>query len=998
MGQDIHGDRNAVAPGNSGVGSGLKSFSEGERMDLEGARSSILWHFESLLLYPSVKSPQEDLLVSLSGSSDPLKEELEDTLAAIAHVNAADVHRGVLALDGLLGGSVFLPEEGSLKASRGAKGDATQGGNEWLFRHFTEKITKHISKDLDGLEELHVLSALVLCLNIFARVNWLGPPLSVCLEADKCLSEKYARVAKDEEIDPDKLDTLEPNTSISAYGLDLLSKEFAERCILGSPDLKLTNLPDDHPLKGLIKAVIDDLAIDGEVVYSGVHGATYFYTAVILLSTLAREGKRLKSLGIWRSRIAFVWQKIIEDSVHNPCPTLFNASVLGLVEALKRSKVINEDFTINTCDAIIGENVQSDVLQKKENMDGLAPLIISENVVLKCSVTPNVAPHLLLELVQRLPFYNLSRLHDKISNLISKITGFEFEFTGELGIRRKYQQRQLPQLIVKTSSGAKNVPSEHSLQDVAPSNIQLNSLYDDNDILEAPKLENEQVQTLSPFEQVFLLSNGFNRFLTIPEGDELALQYIGAIVTKCLSSSDSKWLITSLALWLRCKTEYNRNKTVERATFQLHSLSENYLEPSPATGSRLEYFWLTNYPSCWDIKREIARRMCNIGSFLTAFEIYKQLHMWEDAIQCLIIADRKEDAKRLVKEQLEQNPTPQLYCFLGDVERNMKHYETAWKISGNRCARAQRSLGVMHFQSGDHQSAIKSLELALAINPMRESSQFLLGCCFLKTENLQGAINAFSRVVALNPESSDAWANMSTAHMNLKSMTSARLCIDQAIKHNPTKWQLWDILLRISVSSREVQSVCNCITKLLDLGKKSIIEPWMVAFLVEYDQKVQRDSTKRSIEATLKHVTTEITDSGEIWEIYCKYLSFNKNYETALEVTFKEYRSIESEIVSKLAVKKNDAESQREHDVSQLKRLTNCLGSMVTLLKRASLETRRKKRGDVISTLEAIKARVDARTPEVHQEFLKEINALIETAEVEDVICVYEDEVVNGAT
>ena len=58
-----------------------------------------------------------------------------------------------------------------------------------------------------------------------------------------------------------------------------------------------------------------------------------------------------------------------------------------------------------------------------------------------------------------------------------------------------------------------------------------------------------------------------------------------------------------------------------------------------------------------------------------------------------------QKAEKLVLQLLEENPkSPKLYCILGDLQREPKHYETSWAISGGRYARAMRSLGAYYFK------------------------------------------------------------------------------------------------------------------------------------------------------------------------------------------------------------------------------------------------------------------------------------------------------------
>jgi hypothetical protein len=50
-------------------------------------------------------------------------------------------------------------------------------------------------------------------------------------------------------------------------------------------------------------------------------------------------------------------------------------------------------------------------------------------------------------------------------------------------------------------------------------------------------------------------------------------------------------------------------------------------------------------------------------------------------------------AEELIMARLEVEPTANLYCSLGDVKRDVKHYHTAWEFSKQRSARAMRSVG-----------------------------------------------------------------------------------------------------------------------------------------------------------------------------------------------------------------------------------------------------------------------------------------------------------------
>jgi hypothetical protein len=50
-------------------------------------------------------------------------------------------------------------------------------------------------------------------------------------------------------------------------------------------------------------------------------------------------------------------------------------------------------------------------------------------------------------------------------------------------------------------------------------------------------------------------------------------------------------------------------------------------------------------------------------------------------------------AEEVVQTQLKTNPTPLMWCILGDLTGDESAYEKAWELSKHHFARAQRALG-----------------------------------------------------------------------------------------------------------------------------------------------------------------------------------------------------------------------------------------------------------------------------------------------------------------
>lgn len=83
----------------------------------------------------------------------------------------------------------------------------------------------------------------------------------------------------------------------------------------------------------------------------------------------------------------------------------------------------------------------------------------------------------------------------------------------------------------------------------------------------------------------------------------------------------------------------------------------------------------------------------------SALEIFQRLALWEDAVLCYQMMEEYQKAEKLVLKLLEETPnSPKLHCILGDLQREPKHYEMAWALSGCRYARSMRSLGAYYFK------------------------------------------------------------------------------------------------------------------------------------------------------------------------------------------------------------------------------------------------------------------------------------------------------------
>merc|ERR1719411_1434378 len=111
----------------------------------------------------------------------------------------------------------------------------------------------------------------------------------------------------------------------------------------------------------------------------------------------------------------------------------------------------------------------------------------------------------------------------------------------------------------------------------------------------------------------------------------------------------ANWLSFSCGLWYRCRAEHHRNKTRERAAFQLQALVDQFKDARPSAAHRLLLVHGAGYPARFHLQREMGTRMMRMGMVSTAHEQFKKLRMWDEAIDCLMVAQRNVEALDLIK-------------------------------------------------------------------------------------------------------------------------------------------------------------------------------------------------------------------------------------------------------------------------------------------------------------------------------------------------------------
>mmetsp|Transcript_44297 Transcript_44297/g.80262 ORF Transcript_44297/g.80262 Transcript_44297/m.80262 type:complete len:965 (+) Transcript_44297:34-2928(+) len=747
--------------------------------------------------------------------------------------------------------------------------------------------------------------------------------------------------------------------------------------------------------------IMEALQSDGEMPYELISCPGYLWLAALLLGILQGGGADSAAAGqalpVWRARAAFSWQLSIAEASERgfaQCPSLFKISVVDLVGSSAADPGPLAGDTLLGAEALAAVQAATapmlhtwkrarDRPSAEELIKGSAeatsavftpPPRISSGPGL-AQASPAIRAALMVELANRLCWYNRLKAWDLVNEAACKTLSFEYEVTGVMGIKRQYQTVAFAQLMVKAKSGLREValpeePDAETSGKAVPEELSLLGVDDMTDILERPNLdmsieEEERDQLERPLtgaEQLVLLARCHNIWASSNPNDELILQEVNALAQRVLAKGEvpqgiaegnevlgadegavggniltANWLTFSCGLWYRCKAEHHRNKTRERASFQLQSLVEQFEDKNPSAAHRLRMVHSIGYPARFHLQHEMGTRMMRMGMVSTAHEQFKKLRMWPEAVDCLMVAERNVEATDMVKDLIEQGPTPRLWCCLGDLEKDPKHFEKAWEMSNKRYARAQRSLGSYWFGKKDLAKAVEAYQKALEINPMFPGTWFTMGVGNMQLERWDAAVLAFTRCLAIENDNSQGWANLAAVHMHEERTREARTCMIEACKQSRENWRMWESFLGICMKLRDVQGVIQAMRRLIDLGQVGRVQERVLGMCTAavindmdglFDGK-SGGSHLRMLMDFFKFATETTTSRPCLWMFYADLQEASCNHADALESRFKMCRATQARIWD---------EVDPETFISYLKDFLDCLVCVDEALTNASSE------------------------------------------------------------
>lgn len=536
---------------------------------------------------------------------------------------------------------------------------------------------------------------------------------------------------------------------------------------------------DDEDLHA---ATIPLLALGGEPAYHLAQYPTLLLFAVRLLQSLRSVNADLETLPLWELRASRVHQSILDEPVGFP------------------------EYLVPAVQSLLSDS---------------SPLHLSPDLRATVVIELGLAYHLTgQDKTAGTQFLQAAREH-----------GLDYELTGAMGKKTKFQVKDLSQLVLlarsrseldENAAGEEKQVDPETTEGEPATNMPETLALNDDTLLEQTEFTSSSVSTapgqslpsrlaslnpaeqpaLDPLDQCLLIDMCLAQHNTTPENGLTASQmapYLARVITH-----PRNWSVHTTALLLRARLEAKRSRTVERSALQLQALIDQMPTADSEASERLKYFYQLPLPSKWEMERELAQRFLSLGVVRSALEIFTRLEMWEEAVRCYANMERGDLAVEIVHELLEGKKAEmdivtarfkaeasvnnvgttapstrisrldkareaKLWCVLGDLvpEKAEEYYEKAWEVSGGTSSRSQRSLGGIYLTKENFAAAIPKFQAALKINPLYARTWFSLGCCFVREERWNEAREAFSRNVSIEEEDAEAWNNLAAVYLRM---------------------------------------------------------------------------------------------------------------------------------------------------------------------------------------------------------------------------------------
>ena len=513
-------------------------------------------------------------------------------------------------------------------------------------------------------------------------------------------------------------------------------------------------------------------------------------------------------------------------------------------------------------------------------------------------------------------YYKYKKCTTTIEEAKQKLN-LDISLTGKIGKKTKYQTFSNAILVVDVKNPENNSENTKQNEKISENNISLDSVRTDNPLLEKPTLidpEEEKLfsnQIITIKDQIYLcaLLNYLHKGL--PD-EEINREIILSYSEKGLKNSID-WLVYSKLLLHRSLAESKSTKKIERSLLQIESLCNQYNDRNPNPYERMKYSFIIDYPMIFTLKKLYAESFMNYGALKTAYSIFKELFLYEDAIKCLYASNDKIEAQKLAKSVLEKKPEPGIYCILGELDNNPDLFYKALEITGNKFPRAYRCLGRYYHVNKNIEKAKEFYEKAMSINPSFPDIWFKLGMIYLSEQNFKKGLVAFSKILNNDDSNGEVWGNLGVCFIKLNKFKEASKCFQEGYMKTKNNWHMLDNLIYASIENKDISKIIYAIGEFYNISQHDkiknsyffVVTQFFIENINNYSEHDKEYLSKKIYEIFMKYSEVDGL-RPEIWDLYANFFNeveinqkknlsndeYNNLYKCIIEIRMKEIRTI----------------------------------------------------------------------------------------------------------
>ncbi|CZR63430.1 probable TPR repeat-containing protein [Phialocephala subalpina] len=443
-------------------------------------------------------------------------------------------------------------------------------------------------------------------------------------------------------------------------------------------------------------------------------------------------------------------------------------------------------------------------------------------------------------LLEKAQIYILQGLDMKAKENVRRakgVAGFEYELSGALGKRTKFQQNDISQLVVfakskDTENATENSSASTKNNEVSNGNVPAALDLNDDTLLESisfakttsdpiaasslpPSLANlkpDDQPQLKPLDQITLLTEATIKDQLSPL-DKLNREEILPYAVRVLNDKPTNWQIYTQALLVRSRIESHRSRTQERSVLQLQVIVDQIIadtqeettnreesggipeikvssfiprakvDESAPVSERLKYIYPLSSPTRWEIETELAYAWAGAGSLVSALEIFKRLKLWAEVALCYHSVHQEDKARQIVRRQLffsKNGPEMDKY----DVDAKEVAAEN-WdgEIREPSPPHAPRLWCIL----GDLDQDPPCWEYAWEISKHRYArAQRTLGEYYSKLGDLDKAREGYMKATIVNRQNGDTWSRLGDIDLKVGNWDGAIIAFQQSIMIDET--------------------------------------------------------------------------------------------------------------------------------------------------------------------------------------------------------------------